>query len=343
MIPKFAAVMDKKAEPYYILAGNNNFLNDEFIGELSAKLFGTGDASSGTDTYHADDKDAKIPVESIIENAKTRPFFSEKKLIIIKSFDRYKADEMEILMGFLGNIPEFSCLVLISGMESRDFSKKMDKYNVPDKNMVDFSNLRDSDIMDWVKTYISKDSKKIEYEVMDYIIYESNGDMGMIKNEIDKLVLFTGNKPEITIEDFNKTRGVEKGFSIFDFSDAIGEANEKKALAIFEKIYEDTPPEYILGFVFSSIYRIYIAKYYIGNSGFMSKQAEQEAGRLMNWFTLKKAKEHAKNYMKIPFIDMLRILKDADKKIKLSSKENGKIIFQVMLEKIFMRLNPAKQ
>jgi DNA polymerase-3 subunit delta len=240
-------------------------------------------------------------------------------------------------------MPEFTCMALVAVLESRDFKKKiLEKYDIPGKNIVDFSSLRDSDIMDWAKAYTAKDKKEIDYEVMDYIIYESNGDMAFIKNEIDKLVLFTRDKTGITVEDFNKTRGVEKGFSIFDFSDAIGEANEKKALTILEKIYEDEAPEQILGFVFSSIYKIYILKYYMGKSGFLTKQAEQEASKFMNWYTMKKAKDHVKNFLRIPFIDILRIIKEADKKIKLSSKENGKIIFQIMLEKIFLKLSETK-
>lgn len=328
-------IKSKKPNPYYILFGDNYVFKTEFINEVKILL---KNEINETTTFNFDitDKENSVAVEDIVEKANTPSFFSQRNLIIIKEFHKLLKYDLEKLFLFLKNIPEFTNIILISSVDKNEFKKTVID-EVPKEYIFNFSNKNIFDTKLWIKKYLDSHQKNIDEEILEYIIEESNADSSLIKNEIDKILLWIGDRDNINKDDFNMLRGGDKEYNIWALTDAIGLKNEKKTFAIIEKIFDDFEPEMILGSIFQTLKKIYTVRYYI------SKNNEKKALEAVNYNSraLAVVKKQVVNFLKVPFVEILDIILEADRKIKKSRAFDAKIAIYIMLERIFLRLNKS--
>lgn len=321
-------IKTSKLEPFYVLAGDDDFFRGEFIKELLEVFLAGKLDNTSMETYDLNDKDEAAEVTSIIESAKTPPFFSEKKFILVREFTKFKKDDMEKLTKFLPQVPEFTVMLLTTGQEA----KKVLDLDIPSKNIINLTASKSADIKTWIENYLKEEKKTINPDVLDYIISESNGESAAVKNEIDKILLFVGNKAEIEMADFSQTRGVSREYNLDELTEAIAAKDEKRAMFVFEKIYPDTAPEQMMGFIFYKIKSLYIMRYFLSTGEF------KKIYKFAYVKDMDKAKIQAKNFAKVPYADIVEIIKEADSAIKLSNRDKAKTIMTIMLEKIFLRL-----
>jgi DNA polymerase III delta subunit len=220
-------------------------------------------------------------------------------------------------------------------MEFKDLDKKaLSPYKVPAQSVLNFSSGKTSDIKKWGRDYLGQAGKNIDEEVLDYIIDESNSDAAAIKNELDKMILISADRAEIGRNDFNSVRGVDKEYDMWALTAAFAAKDEKRTFVILDKIFDDLGPEAILGALFAEIRKIYIARYFI------SRNEDNKALKYIynSQRMLDEARRAVKNFKSAPYVDILNIIKEADRAVKLSDRHMAKTVIIIMLQKIFLRL-----
>jgi DNA polymerase-3 subunit delta len=334
-MPTARFIKTKVLQPYYIIYGDNDLFKQEFIKEMLEVFLAGKIDPSAIHTFNLSDKEGEVTAGAIIEQASTMSFFSERNFIVVKEFQKLKKDDLEKLMAFLPSAPEACNIVLTSSLEHRDMEKRiLGPYKIPGASVFNFSSGHTGDIKKWSRDYLAAAGKQIDEEVLDYLIEEANSDAIAIKNELDKMLLISGDRAELGKKDFNDVRGVDREYDIWALTAALGNRDEKKAFMVLDKIYEDIGPEGMLGALFSEIKKIYIVRYYTGRN----EDAKAMKYVYNNPRALGIIRQYVKNFRNAPYVDILNIVKDADKRIKLSSRQNGKTILVMMLQKIFLRL-----
>jgi len=337
-------IRTKNIEPYYILLGTNELFKESFIKELEEdRLKGQIDPSS-IYTFSFAEKNPEISVDTAIEKASTPSFFSQKNLLIIREFGRLNKSDTEKLFEFLSDIPDFVSAVLTYSINLREkrnrgYRKKLARdHGVPEKRMLDFSSGAEK-IKEWFTEYMLGEGKKIDPEVLDFVIEEANFNASSVKNELDKMILLTKGRNEITKEDFSEIRGVDRGYDIWALTSAVGAGDRKKTFEVLDRIYEYTGPEMILGAVFREIQKIFLVRFYTSGGD------EAKALKLTynNPRALWAVKKNAKNYKNTQYIDIVNIIKEADKTIKLSDRKRAKTILIMMFEEIFLTAGAAAE
>jgi DNA polymerase-3 subunit delta len=314
---------------YYVIAGDDDFFRGEFIKELmEAFLAGKVDDTS-IETFDLTDKENVPEISAMLEAAGTQPFFSEMKLVVIKEFTKLKKEELERLTAFLPLIPDFTVMVLTTGQEA----KKILDMKISSKNIINLSASGSADIKKWIGDFLKTQKKTIDSDVLDYIIGEANGDPAMVRSEIEKILLFIGDRPVIDMADFSQVKGVDRAYNLDELTEAIAAKDEKRAMFVFEKIYPETAPEQMMAFIFYKIKSLYIMRYFMGTGEF--KKIYQFAYIK----DIEKAKMQAKNFARVPYVDIVAIVKEADSRIKLSNRDKARTILTMMLGQIFLRLN----
>jgi len=334
-MPTARFIKSKTLLPYYIIYGDNDLFKEEFIKEI-LEVFLTGKIDpSAVQAFDVSDKEGEVTAGDIIEKASTMAFFSERTVVIVKEFQKLKKDELERLMKFLPGVPAACNMVLASSLDHRDMEKRiLGVFGIPAQNVFNFSSGHTADIKKWANNYLSTAGKKIDEEVLDYIIDEANSGAAEVKNELDKMLLISGDREEVGRKDFNDVRGVDKEYDIWALTAAVGSRDEKKAYVVLDRIYDDIGPEGILGAIFSEIRKIYIIRYFTG------RNEDSKALKYVynNPRALGIVRQYVKNFRNAPYVDILDILKEADKRIKLSSRQNARTILYMMLQKMFLRL-----
>jgi len=332
-LPQARYIKSKTIQPYYIIFGDNELFKEEFVNEL-LEVFLEGKVDpSASHMIDASDKEADVTASVIIEKASTPSFFSERTFVVVKEFTKLIKDEFEKLMAFLNDIPPNCNMVLMSSADFKDIDKKvLTPYAIPSASVFNFSSGRASEIIKWAKDYTAKAGKSVEDEVLEYIIEQSNSDAASVKNELDKLILVSGERREIGRDDFAKVKGVDKDYDVWALTAAVGAADAKKAFFVLYRIYDDMGPEAILGAVFNEIKKIYAVRYY------MSVNAEAKALRYVynNPRALAAVKQNVANYRKLSYAEALNIIREADMRIKTSARENALTALVIMIEKLMI-------
>lgn len=322
-----------KIKNYYFIISDKIFFVTEVKNQILSKILNEKYDNSSVIVFDFEDKEKQIDIDDITEELKTNSLFSDKKVIIIKGIEEIDNNILEKIILLTNDIPE-NIYLLFTGNEKSCLKKLKE---IPEENIIYISGDDTDKIKKYFYEYINENQKQIDAEVIDLICNEANFDPYLIKNELDKIIFYIGEKKIITIEDFDKVKGVEKEYDIWALLNAICNNDEKKAFIILEKIYDIFEPEFILGSIFSNIKRIFTIIYYIKAKNMSQKDIINKIGKsayyLMNYI---------KNFKGVMYTEIIDILKEADTKIKISNRKDTKVILTVMLEKIFDKISQNK-
>jgi DNA polymerase-3 subunit delta len=216
--------------------------------------------------------EGKKDVDSIIENCETMPVFSERKLIVVKNsgfFKTKKGDSGENstekksgkdrLADYLENLPTYSCIIFVES----ELDKRMKLVNTIKKKglLVEFDYQKPADLVKWVAKVFKSNGKSVDQMTASYIVENSEYSMTELLNEIDKIVNFSGDKQQITIEDVDSvcTRTIKS--RIFDLTDAVSQGNVSKALILLNDMASlKEPMQKILYMIVRQIRMVYRIK-----------------------------------------------------------------------------------
>lgn len=185
--------------------------------------------------------EGKVDVRKIIEHSETMPVFSQKKVVIVKNAGlakgKKKAEEegkgkahSDDLLSYLQNVPDYTCLIVLE----QEIDKRVKIVDIAKKKglLVEFPYQKPAELVKWVIKVFKSHKKEIDSLVASKIVDNSELGMTEILNEINKIVLFLGDKSKPTAEDIDKICSKSVKSRIFDLTDAIAEKNGAKALRI---------------------------------------------------------------------------------------------------------------
>ncbi|HBO84246.1 MAG: DNA polymerase III subunit delta [Deltaproteobacteria bacterium GWC2_42_11] len=238
----------KKKEPLhvYYLYSKENFLLEEALSILKEALLSSAMKDLNCHTFHIRESD----ISSIISTGYTMPFMAERRVIIIKGMEDINAAQSQQLAEYIKNPCSTTSLVLIA------HTGKIEKGNALILELerrgciFPLNAISKKELPLWVKTGVKNAGKEISEEAVDYLTGMVGEDLMDIKAEIDKLILFTGNKSVIDMADVEAVVSDIKVNSMFDLTDSIGRKDFKSALKALNKIIEGgEQPVRILGMI----------------------------------------------------------------------------------------------
>ena len=102
--------------------------------------------------------------------------------------------------------------------------------------IVELARVKEGEAARWIGEYCSTRGVKIEPEAARELVDALGGDMMMISNELEKLVLYGGDRKRITVGDVQTMVLAARQRSLFELSDAISAKDRVRALEILDAI-----------------------------------------------------------------------------------------------------------
>lgn len=193
----------KKGElaPVYLLVGEESYFIDETIQRLKDALGPEEDIEFSTFDLE------EVPVDAVISEADTIPFFSERKLIIAKNASFLKATEkgkekidhdVKRLEEWLAHPSDFSVTVFIAPYEKLDERKKVTKMMKEHALLVQAETPKEQDLAVWIQNLVKAQGKTITQEAIEFLVTMVGPNMLQLQMEIEKMSLYLGETGEIT-------------------------------------------------------------------------------------------------------------------------------------------------
>lgn len=221
------------------------------------------------------------PVDIVIDEADTIPFFSERKLIIAKNASFLKATEkgkekiehdVKRLEHWLNNPSDSAVTVFIAPYEKLDERKKVTKLMKEKALVVDAKTPDSHDLYAWIESEVSSYGKVITEEAKVRLVEMVGANMLQLRAEIDKMALYLGEDYEITEPLVEEMVAKTLEHDAFKMLNAYLTRNTKEALSIYHDLLrQKEEPIALVGLLASNI-RAMNSVFYLQQQGYPQHQ-----------------------------------------------------------------------
>ncbi|MGQ9616079.1 MAG: DNA polymerase III subunit delta [Spirochaetota bacterium] len=216
--------------PVYLFLGEERGGKELFIENLRAKLSGDSAGGSSVDItiYHGDEA---LP-ERILEDLKTYPIFSSRKIIIVHDFDRMVGNSL--LIEYLRTPGGISVLILLS--DKRSVSKQVMELVQQQGRVCIFWPMFLPQGERWVADKMRRLGIKADRNTIRYIVEISGTDTENLHNQILNIKDYLGDESELTYEKAQSIVAATGTHTVFDLAQSLFQKPAKEMISLFREI-----------------------------------------------------------------------------------------------------------
>lgn len=292
-------------KPVYLLYGTEEFLKKLYQNKLKDGIL------SGSDEMNYSYFEGKgIDINAVKETADTLPFFSERRLIIIKESGLFKVQND--LADYLRLMPDSSIIVFVE--------KEIDKRNRLFKAVKEIGVISEMNGMDernlklWIASLFQKEKKKLTENTITYLLNKTGTDMELLANEVEKLICFAMDREIITIEDIDEVCTTQITGKIFQMIDMIGSGKQKEALKLYYDLLALREKPMSILYLITRHFNILLQIQELSQQGHPSSVMSQKVG--IPPFAVKKYITQTKNFTKKRLIQALQTCVEVEEQVK---------------------------
>lgn len=245
----------KRIRNLYLFYGQEEYLKKYYLNAIEKIILNEQFKDMNKVVY-----EGKISLARLADACETVPLFSERKLIVAKKTGLFKKEGKEPSSGkdndiaFLKNIPEYVCLVFYE----EEIDKRLKIVNAIKEIglIVEFEYQNAVELTKWVNKVFSTYKKKISQELAARLVSYCEPAMTDILNEINKIILYMGDRDEVTADDIEKVCTKSVKSRIFDLTDAILEKNTIAAFKVLNDMITLKEPIPLILFMIARQFRL---------------------------------------------------------------------------------------
>jgi DNA polymerase III subunit delta len=312
-------VRQGRIPPVNFLCGEDSFMIHQALDEITRAvdplIFSEFD--KGT-FWGGDDKN----LNDVLNLASAFPFTSEKKLIVIKDFEKFK--DKKVLASYAASPPGFTILVILNNGSISSASTEPFKTLNQKGFIFEAKELKGKNLVQWVTGYVKDKEKIISTDNAKMLVDIVGDNRALIEDQIEKIITFMAARKEVTHNDISLLAAELKENTIFDLMNAVGKKDKSAALRyafnLLEKGKEAVYIVFMLTRYFITLSRIREITQQNINSYAAARELE-----IQEW-TLKDYEAARKLYSDQQLVRAAEALLNADVSIKTSSADPKTII-----------------
>ncbi|HLR61109.1 MAG TPA: DNA polymerase III subunit delta [Lentibacillus sp.] len=326
-------VKQKQIAPVYLLYGTESYFIRNITKHLSeAVLDGENENLSVYDLE-------ETPVQEVITDAETYPFFGGKKLVYANnpSFLKAKPDklpfehDLESVIQYLSQPVDYSVIVFTAPYEKIDERKKITKTLKQHSAVAECNPIGDYELKNWIKNLAGSMQITIENDAYDMLESELSTNLYQVKNELTKLALHVGQNGVVTKNIAENLISHTETNSSLRLVDAVIDRNLHKAISIYkdlEKMRED-PIGLIalLAFQFRMILHVKL----LNQKGYSQSQMQKRIGA--HPYVIKMASQRERKFSTQRLESIIDKLTQTDTAIKQGKMEK-ELAFELLLHEL---------
>ncbi len=248
------SLRSKKFLPVYFLFGEDEFGIEDALRTIEETIFPSITSDFDKEIIYGEDKDAV----SLINNISAFPFGSEKKIVVLKEFDKLK--DRKKLSSYLKSPADFSILVLVQNGAVSSMDTEPYKTLLQNKFAFEAKELKGKHLIDWLTDFVGGSGREISYDNAQALIDIVGESRSMIEAQLEKIFIYLGTEKKITLESVRALATSLKEYTIFDLQNSLGRKSKKDSLKVafnlLEKSMEPIQIIFMLTKYFTQLMRV---------------------------------------------------------------------------------------
>lgn len=325
-----AQINQNKIAPIYLLLGEEEYQKEEIISKIKHITFPTpASIEFNYDIFYGDDTEA----DTIIDVANSFPMIHDWRVVVVRRGDLLSARSKNLLASYAENPAYFTRLILLANkLDANHLLYKM----IAKKGIIAmFYPLFDNQAIAWLQTQSYQRAKKtISKPAANLLVQRIGTNLNNLNSELDKLLLYVGNKHSIEEEDVIRASLDFHYENVFSLIDALGYKKKAQALTIFKQLREQGEELLTILYLITRHFRLLWQAKELYEQG---KNLIQIASTLNIKF--KKQQTTILNQMKLFSFDELKrifeLLLQTDLELKSKDYKTHPLIMELLILKLF--------
>src|SRR5262245_6458292 len=247
---RFASeVAGRKLRPAYVLVGDEVFFRDQCRQALLEHL-----VPADLRDFSLHDLDlAEVSVAEVLDRARTPSLMAPFQVFFVRGVKELytrgsHSDEFAALEAYLKDPNPAAVLIFVADHISIPADARRMELSDKDRydriretlgefcGMVELARVEEGDGMRWVIEQAQKEDVRVDQDAARELVDALGADMMLVSRELEKLVLFTGEKKHITLGDVETMVLAAKQRSLYELTDAISARDKTRALAVLDAL-----------------------------------------------------------------------------------------------------------
>ena len=265
--------------PVYCIYGEESYFVDETVKRIKNALSTTEEVE--TSIFDLEES----PVDLMMDEADTFPFFSERKLVIAKNASFLKTAEkgkekidhdLKRLENWLSHPSDFSVSIFIAPYEKLDERKKITKLMKEKSVMLHAETPKENDLAVWIKSEVKSYNKTIYDEAVDKLVEMVGANMLQLQMEIEKICLYLGEETYITVDIVENLVAKTLEHDAFKMLNAYLSNQNAEAVKIYHDLLRQKEEPIMLVGLLSSNIRTMNNVFYLQKKGYHPTQISKQ-------------------------------------------------------------------
>lgn len=234
--PKSTKPKPARLKPVYYLCGTDDMLIEMEAAKLMAAALKPGMEAFNLETFDAKYATAK----QVLNAAYTLPAFSDMRVVVVKAAETIKAADAAAYADYFKNPSVTTCLIFVSIGKADEKAALVKAVKEAGYQKI-LNQMNDERLATWAINEAKKQGKTLSEAASKQLIIVTGTRLRDVKGELDKLILYVGDKLTLDEKDIGECCSDCREESGFALTDAISEKNASKALAVFKKASDEEP------------------------------------------------------------------------------------------------------
>lgn len=309
------------AERPTLVIGEEDYLADEIVARLVGERLSPDERRMNLDVL-----DAAMPVGELLARLDTAPFFGPRRVVVVRRLETMREADQEALVRHLerGDSPAVAIFVARELDRRRRLFLTFKKLGV----IVEARPLPARDLPRWVVERFAAAGKEAASGAADALVTLAGGGLRDLAHEVEKIVAYVGDRPQVRREDVEAMATRVGEASIFTLTDALGGRDARAAVRALHDILATHEPLQVL-FMVARQFRLILRAHTLAGRGEVRNLAERMG---VHPYVARKVADQAKGYRAGQFPEIFAELEAADRAIKTGAPA------RLVLETLFVRL-----
>jgi DNA polymerase-3 subunit delta len=251
-----AEVSNRRLRPAYVFVGDEVFFRDHCRRALLEHL-----VPPDLRDFSLHDLDlAEVSIAEVLDRARTPSLMAPFQVIFVRGvknlYGRGSHDEeFAAIEEYVKNPNPAAVVIFVADhisipadvrrmeMQDRDRYERIRETLGEYCGMVELARVDESDGMKWVMEKAQQQEVKVDQDAARELVDSLGADMMMVSRELEKLILFAGERKRITLGDVETMVLAAKQRSLYELTDAISAKEKTRALAVLDALLSTSEGE----------------------------------------------------------------------------------------------------
>ncbi len=243
-------IRNKKFEKIYFLHGEEPYFIDVLTKAIQDNALEESERDFNQSILYG--KDAEVL--SLISELKSYPMMAERRLVILKEAQYFKA--IEQLESYLENPANSTIFVICYKYKTFDARKKTLKNALKNGVVFKSEKVKEYQLAEWIQQYMKTTGYELTSKACMLLIESLGNDLGRIVKELEKLAVLIEKGTIINENHIEENIGISKDYNVFELTNAVANKDNLKALKIVD-YFDHNPKAADLVFVISNLFKFF--------------------------------------------------------------------------------------